>query len=205
MTIALDRTVKSMTRPAPLSNRSYSKSREVKLALASKSPVKEQGTFEALQDARLEARILCYDVQVGVSQPIGMAQLEEVCYTRLVQLKEISGKQNPDYWVAVESGKVNLSSLHGAMDVTIAMAISKKKGDFISIGHGGGFLIPNSVLVQLEEKGELGLCDVEGVPFDKKKGGMVDLISLGSLKRVEFVKMAVRAALVPLLTDVEYP
>jgi len=178
--------------------------RSLRVNLGSKNPVKVRATEVSLLRMFDEVVIASVDVDSGVGkQPKGDETITGAVNRAKRALEtKIKGEQDTfaDFGIGIEAGLFWKESIGEYVDIQFC-AITDLMGR-TTIGHGGGFIYPRSVIDEVEGGMSVGEAISEVFGSDPSRDiGAVGLLSDGLLTREELTKMAVITAMIPRISQ----
>lgn len=173
----------------------------MKIAVASKNPVKIEAVREAFADCFVGSfELESFSVPSGVSdQPLGNKETRQGATNRA----EAVQKQNPgfDYYVGIEGG---VTMLRGQMIAFAWMVIKNEENE--GAARTSSFFLPPRVAELVLNGYELGEADdiVFKKENSKQENGAVGLLTNNVVVRKSLYKQAVILALIPFLNPELY-
>jgi len=178
----------------------------IKIGVGSANPVKISSVRSTFQDVldylgkSPSLDIEGYNVDSGVpDQPIGLETIYKGAYNRAIEASKI--REN-DYNIGLEAGIYVVNGKH--IDLQFCAIIDKK--DWVTIGHGGGFTYPESVIEKVKTGMEVGdiFASMSGKKNIKSQEGAIGMLSRGYIDRTGFSKHSVLMALIPRISPEFY-
>jgi non-canonical (house-cleaning) NTP pyrophosphatase len=176
----------------------------VKVAIGTQSGPKIESVLNGFEVLGLIAiDIYPKNCITGIVQPKSLSQMENCAMTRMEQLQDEFG--DCIYHVVVESGLIQKRAPIGNTETTLCLIKHVPTGT-LGYGTGGEWRVPEYIIDQLNECGEMGKTQVKGAqPLDKLAigGSVIDAITGGRWNRVDQIEVATIHALAYLLHEVE--
>ena len=157
--------------------------------VATLKQVKVEGITEAFEYYFKNVQVMRYDVKSGVPEQPVNNQVFEGAKNRLLELREQENGYS-DYWVACESGLINLYGYWFNFQVVMIMS---KDGKF-GVGVSQGLQVPHKYI---HEAINTSIADVLDRIF-KGKGG-VRLLTYGKFSRKNLIRDATIMAITRML------
>ena len=174
-----------------------------RIVVASTNPVKLNSALQGFQ------RIFpgeTFEIR-GVSVPSGVRDQpmgrEETLRGAMNRLAGIASIAEADYWVGIEGG---IEEFDGTMEATAWVAVQDRRGR-IGQGKTGSFILPQAIVALIRQGKELGEADdiVFGLDDNKRKTGVVGVLTGNALDRTAYYVHAVILALIPFRNEGFYP
>ncbi len=173
----------------------------VKIAVASKNPVKINACKKAFSEYFEDVEVLAFSVPSNVSpQPMSLEETYKGAVNRAKNLKK--EVKDADFYLGLESGIMKINDNFALAGGVVAI-IDKK--DRLSFALTPYFPLPKKVMDELNKGKELGDVMKEMIKRDvKQKEGAIGVFSRGKVTREDLFVPAIISALLPFLNEELY-
>lgn len=175
----------------------------VKVCVGSMNQSKLRGIEKAFRDLVGYVEIVGYNVESAISQPIGLRITMDLAKYRAMKVAEID--HSCDFYVGNEAGLIEINGL-GYFDIHITCIIDRNSNEFY--GFSSAFMIPKNFVAKILSGEFKELEEIVDSYFGTKnigeKGGFINLLTKGIVRREDLVYHSVVAALIPIINRTLY-
>ena len=167
---------------------------KIVVAVGTKNPAKIDGVRRAFAKYYKEVEVRPVDSsKVSKAQPRGLDEMTAGAAARARYALSVAGG---DFGVGVEAGIFTIGPVYFDNQVG---AVADKEGK-VTLGHSAGYMLPKEAMEKLLEEGrelERWAEEVSGINEVGDKGGVINFLTNGVMKRADLTEQCVVTALAP--------
>jgi inosine/xanthosine triphosphatase len=167
---------------------------KIVVAVGTKNPAKIKGIKRAFAKYYKGVEVRSVDsTKVAKAQPKGLEEMATGASARAKYALSVAGG---DFGVGVEAGIFTIGSVYFDNQIGAIADMSGK----VSLGHSAGYMLPRKAMKKLFQEGkelERWAEKVSGINEVGDKGGLVNFLTRGTVKRADLTEQCIVMALAP--------